>query len=58
MHCAIDLIEAWASWVAEKQRPATRVLTESFTMRLASGIPTAVASGRYSQVVPVPAPPW
>src|SRR5690606_39846008 len=61
MHWAIERIEAWASWVAEKHLPATSVLTESRTTSDRSGMPTAWPSGRYTQVVPVPSPavePW
>ena len=31
MHWAIERTEAWASWVAEKQRPATSTLAASRT---------------------------
>ena len=43
--------------MAEKQRPATIVLIESLTIRLARGIPTACTPGRYSQAVSVAPPP-
>ena len=45
MHWAIDRTEAWASWVAEKQRPATRTLTASRTTSVRYGMPTTPPSG-------------
>src|SRR5450755_4811806 len=44
MHWAIERTEAWASWVAEKQRPATRTLIASRTTRVRYGMPTAEPS--------------
>src|SRR5439155_12917829 len=55
MHWAIERTEAWASWVAEKHRPATRTLTASRTTSAANGMPTAAPSGRYAQRVSGPA---
>ena len=54
MHWAIDRTEAWASWVAEKQRPATSTLLASRATSVPNGMPTTWPSGRYRQVVPVP----
>ena len=55
MHCAIERTEAWASWVAEKQRPATRTFAASRTSSVPNGMPTASPSGRYAQRVSAPA---
>ena len=52
MHWAIERTEAWASWVAEKQRPATSTLLASRATSVPSGMPTTWPSGRYRQVVP------
>ena len=49
MHCAIERTEAWASCVAEKQRPATSTLAASRTSSVRYGIPTAWPVG---QVLP------
>ena len=54
MHWAIDRTEAWASWVAEKQRPATSTLAASRATRVPNGMPTTWPSGRYRQRVPSP----
>ena len=40
MHWAMDRTAAWASWVAEKQRPATSTLAASRATRVANGMPT------------------
>ena len=54
MHWAMERTAAWASWVAEKQRPATSTLLASRASRARNGMPTTSPSGRYRQVVPVP----
>lgn len=54
IHCAIDLMLACASCVAEKQRPTTIALLPFFIIKDLSGIPTALPSGRYTQLVPSP----
>ena len=55
MHWAIERTDAWASCSAEKQRPDGQHVGGVATINVRSGMPTAVPSGRYSQMVPVAA---